>query len=79
MRTEKEVLKDFKKLNFTLLTIIEGKLVLAHFKRNEFYSDKFYSIYKKDKNYKAWTSDSAYFTMQEHQLLHELFTIWGWL
>ena len=79
MRTEKEVLKDFRKLGYQVQTNNKTYLKLCHFYKNEILSDRYYFIYKQKKEYKAMASQCSNFTMQEHKLLNELFSIWGWL
>lgn len=87
-KTEQDVLKDFEKLgwniaedyiNFTLKKI---KTDYGIFGQTIWYC---YITFDKDKQtYRAitngnFTTKGYELSMQEHKLLHELFTIWRWL
>ena len=74
MRTEQEVLNDFENLGYLINIKNEGFLELT---KNNTFIDIDFSVkeYWKENSY----SNSMRFTMQEHKLLTELFTIWGWL
>lgn len=87
MRTEKEVLKDFRKLGYK---ITKSKSKYAHFiyLKQHLYSingikvSKFININLIQKQYKCFNDFYKYeenITMQEHKLLTDLFKIWGWL
>lgn len=84
MRTEQEILKDFEKLGYKrnendheyiirlekenekyVLRLEINKVVLGYCK---------YEIRKED-----CFEKTINIKMSEHKLLHELFTIWGWL
>lgn len=75
MRTEKEVLKDFEELGYK---VIEKEWFLELINND---SNATIDVDFEDKEY--WKENShcysMRFTMQEHKLLNELFTIWGWL
>ena len=75
MRTEKEVLQDFEKLGYS---IIKNEWFLELINTNNGIT---IDIDLEDKEY--WKENSYCYTirlnMQEHKLLTELFTIWGWL
>jgi hypothetical protein len=88
MRTEQDVLKDFEKLgwevadgyvNFTLrkkLDDIKNEFMyywLCYISINK--ENKTYSVYKLS----SFSTKGYDLTMQEHKLLNELFTIWGWI
>lgn len=88
MRTEKEVLKDFKNLLGYTQLIYDGEKVIFQRKTTNFLEDEYATICieKNVRFYKAyWVIPSQQkrlvmpITMQEHKLLTELFTIWGWL
>ena len=74
MRTEKEVLKDFEKLGFVIYQNDDCWLQLLD-KRTTPYV--VIVISKKQQTY-AYQLTIGNITMQEHKLLTELFTIWGW-
>lgn len=74
MRTEEEVLKDFKKIKWTIYINEPKLIILAYFKKNDFFSSREIRIYKSTKSYLA-----SELKMQEHKLLNELFQIWNWL
>lgn len=71
MRTEKEILKDFEKLGYEVKESSDG---LCLFKMGGYKID----IRKYGRKYYAIMGD-VYMHMQEHKLLHELFTCWGWI
>lgn len=74
MRTEQEILNDFKKLGWEVAKspvmyslIKQTKRIYIHIDTNE---------------YTISGSQAQVFNvlnMQEHKLLHELFICWGWL
>ena len=75
MRTEKEVLKDFEKLGYEVKenTNFDLRLETTYFR---------IEISKRYKDYTTYYEDSKFHStinLNEHKLLHELFTIWGWL
>lgn len=72
MRTEEEVLKDFKKLGYGIK--YNGQYYIHLHSSKNIHCDKYIKIYKSTKSYRT-----AEITMQAHKLLNELFTIWGWL
>ena len=95
MRTEDEVLKDFKKLGYNIYND-ENHLILENM-----YNDKCMAIgkllqtifcYKRvEKSYETiingnrmemkyyYTAEPNSLLINEFELLHELFKIWGWL
>ena len=75
MRTEEEVLKDFEKLGYKIKINNGNKLKLGEITEIEI--DKFWRIYRKDFCYINRSSRSV--NLEEHKLLNELFSIWGWL
>lgn len=79
-RTESEVLKDFEKLGYEVNKARNNFLCLELIKNEEknktiIYIDKPAKVYYK----RDYFWDFITITMQEHKLLNELFTIWGWL
>lgn len=70
-RTEQEILKDFEKLGYEVKESSDG---LCLFKIGGYKID----IRKYGRKYYAIMGD-GYMYMQEHKLLNELFTIWGWI
>ena len=75
MRTEEEVLKDFEKMGYEVKENTNIELVLG----TNFFFIKFKKIPKVYHTYYEDSSQRSTITMLEHQLLTELFTIWGWL
>ena len=71
MRTEKEILKDFKKLGYEVKESSDGLCLL---KIGGYKID----IRKNVRKYYA-IMGTGYMCIQEHKLLHELFECWGWL
>jgi hypothetical protein len=69
-RTEQDILNDFEKLGWKV-TLREGKMITLRYVKNE--SNAIWI--EKDKSY----STNTCIELQEHKLLSELFTIWGWL
>lgn len=76
MRTEKQVLDDFKKLGYT--TIIKRN---EYLKLQEDFDEILFNFKNKTylKSYGTYDFDNSSITVEEHKLLHELFEIWGWL
>ena len=75
MRTEEEVLKDFKKLKWKVFRNNNQMLCLLFYNKGSIVQDKEIIVGKKNRLYRTYD----YISMQEHKLLTELFTIWGWL
>ena len=78
MRTEKEVLKDFEELGYEVVCNNNLKIkldnngdILTISKVSRWYYYKGYDYLNKE--------IAVHIDMQEHKLLNELFTIWGWL
>ena len=71
MRTEEEILKDFEKLGYEVKKNYDG-LCLFHIGGSKI------DIIKSGRKYDA-SMGTGYMHMQEHKLLNELFTIWGWI
>ena len=71
MRTEQEILKGFEKLGWECTRNDEDRLTLR-------YSDSCPCAIWIDKNDKHYSSNTI-IDMQEHKILNELFTLWGWL
>lgn len=74
MRTEEEILNDFKRLGYSITYYsgiecynLTGKGFILH-------------INKKERKYGIRTNfpNCACIGMQEHKLLNELFICWGW-
>lgn len=87
MRTEKEVLNDFEKLGWKLqgyyTKFLLHKRKITQCEDGEITHDCYITIDKEKQTYDA--EDNYYFrphpyrlNMQEHKLLTDLFTIWGW-
>lgn len=72
MRTEEEVLNDFKKLEYKIIKNTENWLEIY----DEIIGDRFL-ISRENKAYCVGNGEPI--SMLEHSLLTELFTIWGWL
>lgn len=76
MRTEEQVLKDFEKLGFRVIKFTTELILKSEERKKDIiinFNEKDYSC--------SLMRDTffSYITMQEHKLLTELFTIWGWL
>lgn len=74
-RTEQDILKDFEKLGYEVIQNNNIKIVLQN-------DDIEIYIYKSFKEYgkeDIFSNEANRFDMQEHKLLHELFTCWGWI
>ena len=75
MRTEEEVLKDFKKLGYKITSNDEVSMYLE----KQLYIIRVFKISKcYDCQYK-YSSSSFILDLEDHKLLHELFEIWRWL
>lgn len=73
MRTEEDVLKDFKKFKWKICENNDYFIRLASSTSSKnVFCDRYIKIYKKDKSYRA-----TEINMQEHKLLNELFNLWG--
>ena len=75
IRTEEEILKDFEKLGYKVVGNSDVFIKLYNNGdtiRISKYS-RWYSAYEEDERV------SIPIDMQEHKLLHELFTCWRWL
>jgi hypothetical protein len=75
MRTEEEVLKDFEKLGYEIVSNGSGFIKLNN--KGDMIRISKYSMW-----YRSYFEDSELavpIDMQEHKLLNELFSIWGWL
>ena len=81
-RTEAEILKDFEKLGYEVVCNSDGELILEE--RFSYWLDRIH-ISKNLKEYskKQWCGNRESYIQsiefQEHKLLNELFTLWGWL
>ena len=75
MRTEEEVLKDFEKLGYKIKENTNIELVLG----TKFFFIKFKKLSKVYHTYYEDSKLQSTINMQEHKLLNELFSIWGWL
>ena len=73
MRTEKDVLKDFEKLGWTIKLLPEIDHYMFYKGHPEF--DGHISFDLENKEYYS----ECYLDMKEFKLLHELLEIWGWL
>lgn len=67
-RTEEEILNDFEDLGYHCF---EDRGVLTLRKNNVHIY-----IYRNDKSYRCV---NYYISLQEHKLLNELFSLWGWI
>lgn len=76
MRTEQEILKDFEELGYE----ITRKNNIIYLTKEDI-ALKIECDLKRYGKYDDWLYEIPYIeiTMQEHKLLNELFTIWGWL
>lgn len=70
-RTEQEILKDFEKLGYEVVRNDDGWLEME-IKG----TDVSFMVSKFDKSY-DFVGDPI--TLQEHKLLNELFSLWGWI
>jgi hypothetical protein len=71
MRTEKEVLKDFEKMGWTIKINTNKTLIFQRLGNDELEISKEYKEY--------WSCNESSIAIYEHKLLNELFSIWGWL
>ena len=71
MRTEKEVLKDFMHLGYSIYSNKEKVIFKWYDVEEAFYIDKSKQVFE--------TTNDYFIDMNEYKLLHELFEIWGWL
>ena len=71
MRTEQDVLMDFEKLGWECTINNEDKLTLR-------WSDSYPCTIWFNKDTKNYSTNTL-IDIQEHKLLNELFTIWGWI
>ena len=69
-RTEQEILKDFEALGYVIKSDYRY-ISLCYF------GEKVITISKPNKSYVI--SQNVTLHMQEHKLLNELFTLWGWI
>lgn len=80
-RTEADILKDFELLGLVIAKNDDFELILIDD------CDRMIAIYKTLKRYDCYYFSEGYkplqlstdITMQEHKLLHELFSVWGWI
>lgn len=75
LRTEEEVLKDFERLGYNVVANGDWYIKLN-------YNGDMIRISKYSKAYKCYDEDSKLalpIEIEEHKLLTELFSIWGWL
>ena len=88
IRTEEEILKDFEKLGWFVVKDRYVDLMLKKLEKEpsmfgEICLNCYISINKEKHTYSATehciTTQEYELSMEEHKLLHELFTIWGWL
>lgn len=82
-RTEQEILKDFEKIGWKTIENNEDTLTL-HMSFKNHIGYYLLNIYKQIRTYKTMAiikneDYSAEIEIPEHKLLHELFTVWGWL
>ena len=80
MKNEEEVLKEFRKLDYKIIKNDEQFLILYFYNPN---SVSFYiNVDKHFQTYCCYASRGETICpieLQEHKLLNELFTIWGWI
>lgn len=93
IRTEEEILKDFEELDWHVVDGYAGFMLKKLEKKQETFGEGrnfcytchcFIRIDKEKHTYSAidnhcFTTHEYELSMQEHKLLTELFTIWGWL
>lgn len=75
IRTEEEVLKDFEKLGYNV--VANGGCFIKLNNNGDIIRISKYSMW-----YRSYCEDSGLavpIDMEEHKLLNELFSIWGWL
>ena len=70
MRKEQEILKDFEALGWKVDKNDRVDLILANLICTKIH------IWKTER---IFQTIHHYITMQEHKLLNELFSLWGWL
>lgn len=75
MRTEEEVLKDFEKLGYDIIYNGQHYIKL----NNNGYMMRISKMTKKYKCYDEYSKLAIPIEIEEHKLLTELFSIWGWL
>lgn len=73
MRTEEEILEDFKKLRVKI--IINEKQYLIRC----FITPRPVRLIVISQDTRSYQANFNNFSMELHKLLHELFEIWGWL
>ena len=80
-RTEQEILKDFEALGYSIENSYNHPFVEMSKYNEEYCVYEFIAIDKSEHNYGKYVrgGDVMPITMQEHKLLNELFTLWGWL
>ena len=71
--TEQQILKKFEELGYRYDKCMDGCQFINDTTKEVIAIDK--KRYAKCDMSANWTS---FITLQEHQLLHELFTVWGW-
>ena len=77
MRTEEEILKDFKKLGYKIHRDRYNIFIYAPYIEIEIDFDL--KGYQKKRGISVGEWTSSFLTLEEHKLLHELFKCWGWL
>lgn len=73
MRNEEQVLNEFKKLGYEIIK--DGNFIFL------LDNDYMIAIRTNNRNYGKYNrrGGALLIDMQEHQLLHELFIVWGWI
>ena len=78
MRTEQKILKDFEALGYKIKVNNASMIYLTNDYAVIIHINKLMKWYAKCTNNNN-NEIVRNFTMQEHKLLNELFTLWGWL
>ena len=84
--TEEDIFKEFENLGYECVFSNNKKhlVLMKNVKKDKYDGDysKIISINSITKNYSCYIDESYSFddiTLKEHQLLHRLFEIWGWV
>ena len=78
---EQEILKDFEALGYSIENSYNHSFVEMSKYNEEYCIYEFIIINKGEQNYEKYVmgGDVTPITMQEHQLLTELFEVWQWI
>ena len=75
MRTEKQVLRDFKDMGYKITFDDEDEIYLEY----DLTMIEISKVFKCYRSYYTLNKVSVFVSVEVHKLLHELFKIWGWL